>query len=72
MAVVRRNILNSPHAQRYADGVIRLAGMQSGITPNQLNGSSIVQRAPGARMSNSTRSSTKATGRAERPLSFRR
>jgi tyrosinase len=50
MAVIRRNVLNSPHAQRFADGAIRLAGRSSQVTPNQLNGSSIVQQAPGARI----------------------
>ena len=50
MAVIRRNAVTSPHAQRFVEGVLRLAQLSSGVTPNQLNGSSIVQQAPGARI----------------------
>lgn len=50
MAVVRGDVLDSPHAQRFVDGVLRLAGQSSGVTPNQLNGGPIVQQAPAARV----------------------
>jgi tyrosinase len=50
MAVVRRNILSSPDAQTFLDGVLRLSERPTGITPTQLNQSALMQRAPGARL----------------------
>lgn len=50
MAVVRGNILTSPHAQAFLDGAVALSRQSTGITPAQLNASSVVQRAPGARV----------------------
>ena len=50
MAVVRDNVVTSPHTQRYVAGVLLLGQRPSSITPDQLNASSIVQRAPDARI----------------------
>lgn len=50
MAVVRRNILGSPHAQTFLEGAVTLSGRRTTVTPAQLNQSGIVQRAPGARI----------------------
>ena len=50
MAVVRRNVLTSPDTSTYAAGVLDLSRRATSITPTQLNGSSIVQRAPAARI----------------------
>jgi tyrosinase len=53
MAVVRGNILTSPHAQTFVDGVLRLSQRSTGVTPAQLNGS-VPPQAPGARIFGST------------------
>lgn len=50
MAVVRRNVLTSQDTATYVGGVLDLSRRSTGITPAQLNGSSIVQRSPGARI----------------------
>jgi tyrosinase len=50
MAVVRRNILVSPHAQVYLDGVVALSRRQTTVTPAQLNQSRLLDRAPDARL----------------------
>jgi tyrosinase len=50
MAVVRRNVLTSPHTPTYVSGVLDLSRRATSITPAQINSSSIVQRAPGARI----------------------
>ena len=50
MAVIRSNILTSPHTAAFVAGVLELAGRSSSITPKQLNGGPIVQQAPGARI----------------------
>jgi len=50
MAVVRRDVLASPDAQTFLDGVLELSRRGTGVTPTQLNGTEIVQRAPGARV----------------------
>lgn len=50
MAVVRRDILSSPSAQTFLDGVLRLSTRSTGITPAQINQSDVIVRAPGARL----------------------
>jgi tyrosinase len=50
MAVVRGNVVTSPHTPTYVAGVLLLGQRSSSITPDQLNTSSIVQRAPDARI----------------------
>ena len=50
MAVIRRNVLTSPHTPAYAAGVLDLSRRPTSITPAQLNGSSIVRQAPRARI----------------------
>ena len=50
MAVVRRNVLTSPDTPNYVAGVLELSRRPTSITPAQLNASSIVQQAPGARI----------------------
>ena len=50
MAVIRANVLTSPHASAYAAGVLDLSRRPTSITPAQVNGSSIVQQAPAARI----------------------
>jgi hypothetical protein len=50
MAVVRGNVLTSPHTPTYVAGVLLLGQRASSIRPDQLNASSIVQRAPEARI----------------------
>jgi len=50
MAVVRSNVLTSEHMATYADGVLDLSRRPTSITPAQLNDSTIVQRAPAARI----------------------
>jgi tyrosinase len=50
MAVVREDILTSPHAQTFLTGVVTLSQRGTGITPAQLNQSALVGRAPGARL----------------------
>jgi tyrosinase len=50
MAVVRSNLLTSPHMQTYVAGVLLLSQRPTSITPNQINASSIIQSAPGARI----------------------
>jgi len=49
MAVVRGNILTSPHAQTFLNGAVRLSGLSTGVTPTQLN-QSVPQQAPAARI----------------------
>ena len=50
MAVVRRNVLTSPDTPTFVAGVLDLSRRATSITPAQINGSSIVQRAPGAQI----------------------
>jgi tyrosinase len=50
MAVVRGNVLTSPHTATFTAGVIDLSRRQTSITPAQLNATSVVQQAPGARI----------------------
>jgi tyrosinase len=50
MAVIRRNVLTSPDTATYVAGVLALSRRGTSITPAQINGSTIVQRAPGARI----------------------
>jgi tyrosinase len=50
MAVVRRNVLTSPHAQTFLDGVVTLSRRLTTVTPAQLNQSQVLGRAPGARV----------------------
>jgi tyrosinase len=50
MAVERQNVLTSRHTAAYTAGVLDLSRRATSITPAQLNGSSIVQQAPGARV----------------------
>ena len=50
MAVVRRDVLTSPHTAAFVTGVLELARRSSSITPAQLNGGPIVQQAPNARI----------------------
>ncbi len=50
MAVVRRNVVVSPHAQAFLDGVVALSRRQTTVTPVQLNQSPLLARAPGARI----------------------
>jgi tyrosinase len=50
MAVVRRNVLTSPHAEAFLDGAVALSRRATGVTPAQLNQSQTVQRAPRARL----------------------
>jgi tyrosinase len=49
MAVVRGNILTSPHAQTFLRAAVNLSGRPTGVTPTQLNQSVPVQ-APEARI----------------------
>ena len=50
MAVVRRNVLTSPDTPHFVAGVLERSRRPTSITPAQLNASSIVQQAPGARI----------------------
>lgn len=54
MAVVRRNVLTSPHAATFAAGVLDLGTRPTSVTPAQINGTSIVQQAPRARIFGTT------------------
>jgi tyrosinase len=49
MAVVRGNILTSPHAQTFLTAAVRLSQRSTGVTPAQLN-QSVPQQAPEARI----------------------
>jgi tyrosinase len=49
MAVVRGNVLTSPHTQRFLDAAVRLSRQPSGVTPTQLN-QNVPQQAPAARI----------------------
>jgi tyrosinase len=50
MAVTRRNFLTSPDRPAYVAGVLDLSRRPTSITPMQLNASSSVRQAPGARI----------------------
>jgi tyrosinase len=50
MAVVRQNVLTSPHTPDFVRGVIDLGSRPTSITPAQLNASPIVQQTPAARI----------------------
>jgi hypothetical protein len=50
MAVIRRNVLTSPDTPTYVAGVLALSRRGTSITPAQINGSTIVQRVPDARI----------------------
>jgi tyrosinase len=50
MAVTRANVLSSAHTPAYTVGVLELSNRLTPFTPAQLNGSSIVQQAPRARI----------------------
>ena len=49
MAVVRGNIVSSPHAQTYLTAAVRLSQRSTGVTPAQLN-QSLPPQAPAARI----------------------
>lgn len=62
MAVVRGNILDSPHAATFLAGVVALSQRSTGITPTRLN-ELIAEGVPGARI-------VGATAELDRPLSY--
>lgn len=50
MAVARGNILTSPHADTFLQGVVALSHRSAGVTPADLNKSPIVAQAPRAQL----------------------
>lgn len=50
MAVTRGNVLSSPHAEAFLEGAVALSQRSTGVAPERLNQSGIVQRAPAARL----------------------
>src|SRR5687767_3592988 len=50
MAVVRADVVTSPHTPTFVAGVLALSRQLTSFTPAQLNTSSTVQQAPGARI----------------------